>query len=143
MIKEFRDNYSFLSNFSFLEKPFRVNGITYPTIEHYYVAMKTLDRKERFKIANHHSKGLKKAGRELDIRPDWEAVKLNVMERGLRYKFSDSNPRHKRLLLRTRGRYIQEGNYWNDKFWGVCLKSNQGQNHLGKLLMKIREEGRL
>lgn len=35
---------------------------------------------------------------------------------------------------------ITEGNYWNDKFWGVCLKSNQGQNHLGKLLMNIREE---
>ena len=31
-----------------------------------------------------------------------------------------------------------EGNWWGDTYWGVC--NGVGENHLGKLLMKIREE---
>lgn len=27
---------------------------------------------------------------------------------------------------------------WNDKFWGVCLKTGKGSNTLGKLIMEIR-----
>ena len=31
-----------------------------------------------------------------------------------------------------------EGNVWNDTFWGVC--NGKGHNHLGKILMKVRDE---
>lgn len=31
-----------------------------------------------------------------------------------------------------------EGNYWHDTYWGVC--EGVGENHLGKLLMEIRNE---
>jgi predicted NAD-dependent protein-ADP-ribosyltransferase YbiA (DUF1768 family) len=41
-------------------------------------------------------------------------------------------------LLETKDEYLQEGNRWNDKFWGVCLKTNKGENHLGKLIMSVR-----
>jgi predicted NAD-dependent protein-ADP-ribosyltransferase YbiA (DUF1768 family) len=30
-----------------------------------------------------------------------------------------------------------EGNWWGDTYWGVC--NGVGENHLGKLLMKIRD----
>ncbi len=33
---------------------------------------------------------------------------------------------------------LVEGNWWNDTFWGVC--NGEGQNNLGKILMKIRKE---
>ena len=33
-----------------------------------------------------------------------------------------------------------EGNNWKDTYWGVC--HGKGQNNLGKLLMRIREENR-
>lgn len=46
----------------------------------------------------------------------------------------------KSKLIATGDLYIQEGNLWNDKFWGVCLKTNTGQNILGKLIMEIRNE---
>ena len=140
MISEFRGKYSFLSNFYSLHKPLRHRGIDYITIEHFYIAMKTTDTDDRRKVASHPLKGLKKFGRTLSLRHNWEDIKLEVMERGLRYKFSDKNKVLQRMLLRTKDLYIQEGNMWNDKFWGVCLKTGHGSNHLGKLLMKIRED---
>jgi hypothetical protein len=33
---------------------------------------------------------------------------------------------------------LVEGNTWNDRYWGVCR--GVGQNKLGHLLMKLREE---
>ena len=36
-----------------------------------------------------------------------------------------------------------EGNNWHDVFWGKCSCprcNGGGQNHLGKILMKVREE---
>lgn len=140
MISEFRGKYSFLSNFYSLHKPLRHRGVDYITIEHFYIAMKTVDMEARREVARHPSKGLKKFGKSLVLRDDWEDVKLKLMEKGLRYKFSDNNKVLQRMLLRTKDLHIQEGNMWNDKFWGVCLKTGHGSNHLGKLLMKIREE---
>lgn len=41
-----------------------------------------------------------------------------------------------------RWREIVEGNYWHDNYWGNCTcdkcKNIEGQNKLGKILMKIR-----
>lgn len=47
---------------------------------------------------------------------------------------------HQRLLLDTGDAILEEGNHWNDTFWGVRLKNGQGQNHLGKILMQVRME---
>lgn len=140
MISEFRGKYSFLSNFYPLHNPLRHRGIDYITIEHFYIAMKTVDKESRKEVAKHPLKGLKKFGRSVILRDNWDDIKLQVMEAGLRYKFSDNNKVLQRMLLRTKDLHIQEGNMWGDKFWGVCLKTGHGSNHLGKLLMKIRED---
>lgn len=139
--KGFREEYSFLSNFTYLEKPLCGDGLSFPTVEHFYQAMKTKDKSLRKVISEHPSKGLKKFVREnVTLRDDWDDIKLSVMEYGLRWKFSDNNPILKRKLLATKGVELVELNYWNDIFFGVCLKTGEGENHLGKLLMKIREE---
>ena len=44
----------------------------------------------------------------------------------------------KEMLLLTGDQEIIEENYWGDTFWGVCR--GKGQNHLGKILMKVRDE---
>ena len=59
------------------------------------------------------------------------------METLVREKFSH-NKDLKEMLLETGDAIIEEGNDWNDTFWGVC--NGKGENHLGKILMKIREE---
>jgi len=35
-------------------------------------------------------------------------------------------------------RDLVEGNDWGDTYWGQC--KGRGQNHLGKLIMRIRAE---
>jgi ribA/ribD-fused uncharacterized protein len=71
------------------------------------------------------------------MRPDWEQVKILIMTSLVRDKFT----RHQDLkeqLLATGDAELIEGNWWGDTFWGVC--KGKGENHLGKVLMKVREE---
>lgn len=140
MITQFKNEYSFLSNFTAFEKPMLYGGDLYKTNEHFYQAMKFTDKETRQFVCNHPSKGLKKLVGTLNWRDNWDSIKLDVMLYGLRYKFSDHNPHLKQKLIWTRNKVIQEGNWWNDKFWGVCLKTGEGENHLGRLLMQVRDE---
>lgn len=136
MIGTFDGEYAFLSNF--YPSPITDEDyITYPTVEHYFQAMKTLDKDERFNIAIQVTPGkAKRLGRKLDLRSDWEFIKDSIMEEALRIKFS--NPELRKALLNTRDEYLEEGNTWGDQYWGVC--NGVGKNRLGKLLMKIRQE---
>jgi len=59
------------------------------------------------------------------------------METLLREKFS-KDPELRAKLLNTGTSKLVEGNTWGDRFWGVCR--GQGENNLGRLLMKVREE---
>ena len=141
MINRFEKEYFFLSNF--YEHPIEENGIIYPTNEHYFQAMKTLNIAERKKIAAAPTPGeAKRMGRSVSLRPDWEEIKLDVMKRGLRLKFADLALAEK--LLDTLDEELVEGNWWHDNIWGNCncdkCKNIKGQNNLGKLLMKIRAE---
>lgn len=80
----------------------------------------------------------KKRSREINLRPDWNDVKLNVMYEVLVIKFTQEP--FKSLLLATENENIVEGNFHNDKFWGVDIKltPNEGENWLGRLIMDIR-----
>ena len=61
------------------------------------------------------------------------------MEEIVRAKFTQ-NEELKRLLLATGDKRLAEGNTWGDTFWGVDLRSGRGENHLGIILMRVREE---
>ena len=99
--------------------------------------MKTLDINKRRAIANASTPGLaKKMGRSVSLRPDWEDIKDDVMLEGLYRKFT--NDELAEWLLDTGDEELVEGNWWGDRYWGVC--NGIGQNKLGKLLMKVREE---
>lgn len=135
MIDKFRGKYWFLSNF--YESPIEDENITYPTVEHYFQAQKTLNREEKLKIAKASKPAkAKKMGRQVNLRKDWENIKLQVMEKALRLKFQ--NPELRKKLIATGYEELVEGNPWGDRYWGVC--NGSGKNKLGKLLMKIRKE---
>ena len=136
-IDRFDGEYAFLSNF--YESPIKdENGVTYPTVEHYFQAMKTLSPFMRNLIATAPTPGqAKKLGRHVDLRPKWEEVKIDVMRLGLKLKFM-SHPELKEKLLATGDAYLEEGNWWKDRYWGVC--NGIGENMLGKLLMELRDE---
>lgn len=137
-IRSFRGNYSFLSNFAYFDKPLKYQGFLFKTNEHFYQAMKVTDIELRSKVSNHPAKGLKAYIRTLQWREDFEDIKDDVMLYGLKYKFSKSNPALRASLIATGDVLIEEGNYWGDKYWGICLKSGEGENNLGKMLMNVR-----
>lgn len=134
MIDNFDGKYAFLSNF--FPAPIHDAGITYPTVEHYFQAMKSLNIDERRKMAAAPSPGqAKRLGREVKLRPDWNEIKNMFMYMALWEKFSD--PYLRELLLNTGDEELVEGNWWGDTYWGVC--NGIGENHLGKLLMTVRK----
>lgn len=134
-IDVFSGDYRFLSNF--YSSLISVDGVLYPTVEHAFHAAKTNDKELKEKIRQAQTPGkAKRLGHQVELREDWDDVRISIMEDLLRKKFSIQGLKEK--LLATKGRELVEGNTWNDTFWGVC--NGIGENHLGKLLMKIRDE---
>lgn len=66
------------------------------------------------------AKEVEKYGRELELRPDLDEVKLKVMYDVVFDKF-DRNVELRRKLLDTGDLVLVEDNYWKDKYWG-CLR---------------------
>lgn len=79
----------------------------------------------------------KRKGRKIEIDAEyWDSVKQDVMYEILKSKFQ--NAKLKEKLLKTEDAYLEETNTWNDTYWGVC--DGEGQNMLGKLLMRLRSD---
>jgi len=139
MIDEFSGDYRFLSNFWELDIPLVVDGLVFDSVEAAYQAMKTLDPIAQGKFQELTPSEAKKFGRTVDLREDWEEVKIGIMTDLARMKF-ENNPHLAHLLLETYDEMLLEGNWWGDHFWGVDRKTHFGENHLGRILMQIRGE---
>lgn len=141
-IESFKDEFRFLSNF--WQVPVVFEGMIFRSSEHAYVAAKTLDLEKRKQIQTIEKSGeVKRLGRKLALREDWEEVKLSVMESILRDKFDIDRKDTDvwKLLDETGDAELIEGNTWGDVFWGQC-PIGTGRNELGKILMIIREDNR-
>lgn len=140
-ITSFKYDYAFLSNFYDCEIYY--DCMHYKNSESAYQASKTENYREKETFCNLSGTEAKKLGRKVALRKDWEEVKLGEMEDIVRFKFKQ-NPDLAYKLLQTGDKKIVEGNYWHDNYWGNCYcdkcKNIEGENHLGKILMKIREE---
>jgi ribA/ribD-fused uncharacterized protein len=136
--------YGFLSNFYHAEivDP---DGVVYQTSEHFYQAAKTLDPKRRQEIIDADRPGKAKrlgGSKTLPLREDWETYKLVAMMDALRLKFPMTDSQLTDRLLHTGDDYLVEYAPWGpngDTFWGVN-KEYKGQNWLGRLLMRRRDE---
>lgn len=134
MIDRFSGEYSFLSNFHSVR--IKYEGLIYPSVEHAYQASKTLVKSVRVKVREAPTAGIaKKMGRRIELRDDWDKVKLEIMRSLLLKKFRVLELRSR--LLGTVGEELVEGNNWGDRYWGVC--GGKGENNLGKLLMEVRD----
>jgi ribA/ribD-fused uncharacterized protein len=141
-IAYFREDYFFLSNFAYTE--FTYAGHVYPTAEHAFQSVKATTKKERAEIAAASSPGAAKGmGHRIRLRPDWDEVRIPIMQEVLAAKFSVDPYRMK--LYDTGDAYLEEGNNWHDAYWGVCNghcrrgpHEPYGENILGRLLMERR-----
>lgn len=129
----FENEFEFLSNFIPCE--IVVLELKFPTLEHAYQASKTLWESERIAISQLPTPGkAKRMGKKIHLRSDWEKIRINIMFELLQQKFSQ--PLFKDLLLQTGDIEIVEDT-WDEQFWGVV--DGIGENNLGKLLMKVRD----
>lgn len=133
-ITSFRNENYFLSNM----RPAKVtyNGVTYRNAEAAFQAQKCANDSDRAKFANMSGKEARREGRRVELRKDWDSVKLDIMRDIIRAKFSDGDLA--RRLVSTGYKNLVEGNSWNDTFWGVS--GGIGENNLGKVLMEVRDE---
>lgn len=136
----------FLSNFY----PYKKDGTKYPVpvkviyndiefdcVENAYQAAKFLNIEQQIAFSKMSPYETKTYWEEnQDCRSDWNDIKLKIMEDLVGQKFFNSKELQK-MLLTTGDAILEEGNDWGDIFWGICAK--QGQNNLGKILMRTRE----
>lgn len=134
-ITSFTGKYRWLSNFSITAV--KDLDIWFPTVEHAYQYAKQSTPAGRAAVMRADTPGAaKRAARRFGMRPDWDVIKVNVMRQLLWEKFKI--PTYQFMLLATGDAELIEGNTWGDRFWGVC--DGIGENHLGRLLMEIRED---
>jgi ribA/ribD-fused uncharacterized protein len=135
-----RDAYGCFSNFS--PHGVKLNGLWWPTTEHYFQAQKFVGTAHEEAIR--HAKTPKHAAemgrdRKRPLRVDWEQVKDDVMRAAIRQKFR-MHKDIRQLLLDTGDEELVE-NAPRDYYWG-CGADGSGKNMLGIILMEVREEVR-
>lgn len=134
-----KDPYYEFTNFYF-GKPITIDGLEWKTTEHYFQAQKfagtpyvefirEMSRpREAFDFSRNSSVSEWQ-------RKDWHQVKQSVMYKALLAKFSQCQ--HLREMLASTGdRELVEHSPF-DRYWGDG-GDGSGENHLGKLLMKVR-----
>jgi len=160
MIEQFRGPNFYLSNMYFLENWIQTDqGFLVPTSEHAYQAAKFVDIDAHKQVASAcaemldprvYADGL--AAKEMahslieqgaEVRLDWEIARDGIMLVSARQKFVRNRPILEKLIA-TEFEEIVEGNDWGDRYWGVDpVGSRNGKNMLGKILMRVRDEGKM
>jgi ribA/ribD-fused uncharacterized protein len=116
-----------------------VDEITFRCSEAAYMSKKTRNYDHKKYLASLNASEAKHFGQQVDLRPDWEAVKDLAMYEVLYCKFAQS-PSLARLLVSTGTKIIEETNWCKNMYWGV--HEGKGLNKLGLTLMQIRESVR-
>jgi ribA/ribD-fused uncharacterized protein len=132
------ETHSEFSNFA--PFPIELDGEHWPTTEHYYQAQKFTDPALQARIRTAAKPVVAKAlatKHRNKVRPDWDAVKDEIMERAVRRKF-ELHPALRELLLATGDEEIAEAAP-SDYYWGIGLDGT-GANKLGKIIERIRTE---
>ena len=167
-IIKFSGEHYFLDNF--YKCPVTYDGITYKSSEAAFQAQKAPKEDRHLFAECDRPADVKKLGGKngpYRMEPDspelisWQKRSPKVMEEVVRAKFNQ-NPDLAEKLISTGDLHLVEGNNHDDNLYGIQLKrvpgtrkkllvdedgcyilsreENEHNNHLGKILMKIREE---
>ena len=136
-INQFKGEYDFLSNRFGCR--FVWKGLQYGNAEAAFQSSKCMDASERKVYAGCSADKAALKGREQAPFPGWEDARLDIMGSILRAKF-EQNPSLMKKLTDTGTCILINGNNKQETYWGVDLYSWQGENHLGRIIMDIRDK---
>lgn len=136
----YENEFYVFSNYSSFQIEWK--GKLYPTSEHVYHSEKFDDENLKEQIRNtrsaHDSPKTAEANKD-KYRKNWSEIKVRIMKEILLAKVAQ-HPYIKKKLLESSDKELIEDS-WRDDFWGWG-PNKDGENHLGKLWMEIREEVR-
>ena len=133
-----RDAYGAFSNFA--PFPLKLDGLIWPTSEHYFQAQKFLseDYRESIRLTKTAIEAAQLGrDRERPIREDWESIKDSIMYKAVKAKFTQ-HPEIAKLLMGTGDALLVEHTE-RDSYWGDG-GNGTGKNKLGEILMIVRKE---
>lgn len=134
----YESEYYFLSNFAAFTVEW--NGQLWMTSEHAYQAAKFVEQDIQQQILHarsaHDSKQIAKAHKD-HARNDWNDVKRSIMKDICRHKLNQ-HPYILRKLKESGDATLIETSH-EDAYWGWG-PNKDGENHLGKIWMELREE---
>lgn len=147
VVKEFRGDYFFLSNFFMAS--FLWRGVEYPAGEYAFSDAKKLALEDAYLtdmtahtekvLAAKDCKAAKDVGRaaKIDVK-HWDDIKPQIMREIVHARFANNLSDFDMVggLINTGAMMLVEGNNWGDTFWGRC--NGKGFNTLGALLMEER-----
>ena len=133
----FKDEYAFLSTVYPARTEYE--GLSYPSAESAFQASKLADSQARKPFAQCTPDKAKAKGAAVTPYEGWDSRRLSIMETILESKFS-ADPALRQKLLSTGNRKLINGNKKKDTYWGVDPITWEGENNLGKILMKIRDK---
>lgn len=125
---------------SFSRFGFFLDDAEWPSVEHYFQALKFEDPKYREVIrAAPHPRKARKLGRSRfkKLRRDWKKVRRVVMTRAV-YIRCRTHPEVAARLLETGEARLVESNAY-DYYWG-CGRDRRGNNTYGEVLMDVRRK---
>ena len=123
---------------SFSSYLFELDGFEWPSVEHYFHAMKFEDPSYQNKIRQAASPAIaKKLGRTRfrKVRSDWGKVRVVVMTRAIYTKCLTHEEIATGLIATKSAKLVENSQY--DYFWG-CGRDRRGNNAFGKVLMGVR-----
>jgi ribA/ribD-fused uncharacterized protein len=125
---------------SYSRHGFELEGVYWPSVEHYFQAMKFEDPSEQEKVRlAKHPKLARRLGRRrfAGLRKDWSKIRRLIMTRAV-YTKCRTHPEVAQRLLATGDRTLLETTQY-DYYWG-CGRDRRGGNVYGAVLMDVRQK---
>lgn len=142
VVKEFRDEYAFLSNyyscnFKWRDHSFRNSEQAFAYAKTFCAQSTAQESFQRGILGAQTPGEAKKLGRSVPLTDVsvWDATRIQYMREIVHSKFEQVTGLAGQLL-NTGAMMLVEGNTWGDTFWGRC--GGKGFNHLGVILMEER-----
>lgn len=125
---------------SYSKHGFELDDAYWPSVEHYFQAMKFTDvaYREKIRQAEHPEIATKLGNRWFKPnRSDWKAIRETIMTRAV-YTKCRTHSEVAQALLATGDKKLMESSLY-DYFWG-CGRDRRGKNAYGEILMRVRKK---